>query len=108
MRFSGCRRTPRRECEQALERLAGAGTPILRYHARLLLGHAESELGDPRRAYAAYEVARAAPARLPSLRAVSRSHGHFRPGSPMFSGIPLVDTYLSVYDFITWNCRRSW
>ena len=47
-----------RRCQLALATIAHGETPILIYHARLLLGHALSRLGDPAAAYDAYQTAR--------------------------------------------------
>jgi CHAT domain-containing protein/tetratricopeptide (TPR) repeat protein len=60
----------RRRCEAALLTLAGIDSPILIYHARLLLGHALTRAGDSAGAYASYQVARDA---LETLR--SRLNG---------------------------------
>jgi len=60
----------RRRCDTALARLAGAESPILTYHARLLQGHALTRSGDCAGAYAAYQAAREA---LETLR--SRLNG---------------------------------
>jgi CHAT domain-containing protein len=60
----------RRRCDAALARLSGVESPILVYHARLLLGHALTRGGDSAGAYAAYQVARDA---LETLR--SRLNG---------------------------------
>jgi CHAT domain-containing protein len=50
----------RSECARALDDLKDDDTPSLTYHAQLILGNAEAALGDPRRAYASYQVAREA------------------------------------------------
>jgi tetratricopeptide (TPR) repeat protein len=47
-------------CQLALARIAHGETPILIYHAQLLLGHALLRLGDPEAAYHAYQTAREA------------------------------------------------
>lgn len=47
-----------RHCATALGRMAHIGTPILTYHAHLLLGHATATLGDRAGAVAAYQTAR--------------------------------------------------
>jgi CHAT domain-containing protein len=60
----------RERSEAALARLSGIGSPILTYHARLLLGHALARSGDSPGAYASYQVARDA---LETLR--SRLNG---------------------------------
>jgi CHAT domain-containing protein/tetratricopeptide (TPR) repeat protein len=60
----------RRRCEAALLQLSGIDSPILVYHARLLLGHALARTGDSAGAYASYQVARDA---LETLR--SRLNG---------------------------------
>jgi CHAT domain-containing protein/tetratricopeptide (TPR) repeat protein len=57
-------------CEAALAKLYNVESPILIYHARLLLGHALTRSGDSAAAYASYEVARDA---LETLR--SRLNG---------------------------------
>jgi CHAT domain-containing protein len=60
----------RRRSEAALSRLSNVESPILIYHARLLLGHALTRVGDSAGAYASYQVARDA---LETLR--SRLNG---------------------------------
>jgi len=60
----------RRRCESAIVKLSGVESPILVYHARLLLGHALTRLGDSAGAYASYQIARDA---LETLR--SRLNG---------------------------------
>ena len=60
----------RRRCDAALAKLADVGSPILTYHARLLLGHALARGGDSAGAYASYQIARDA---LETLR--SRLNG---------------------------------
>jgi CHAT domain-containing protein len=60
----------RRRSEAALAKLSGVESPILIYHARLLLGHALTRSGDSAGAYASYQVARDA---LETLR--SRLNG---------------------------------
>ncbi|HLG57667.1 MAG TPA: CHAT domain-containing tetratricopeptide repeat protein [Vicinamibacterales bacterium] len=60
----------RHSCDLALAQLSDLESPILTYHARLLLGHALSRSGDRAGAYAAYQVAREA---LETLR--SRLNG---------------------------------
>ena len=57
-------------CETALARLSGVESPILIYHARLLLGHAHTRRGNSALAFASYQVARDA---LETLR--SRLNG---------------------------------
>jgi CHAT domain-containing protein len=59
-----------RRCEAALAKLSNGGSPILIYHAHLLLGHALTRLGDSAGAFASYQVARDA---LETLR--SRLNG---------------------------------
>jgi CHAT domain-containing protein/tetratricopeptide (TPR) repeat protein len=59
-----------RHCEAALAKLSDVESPILIYHARLLLGHAQTRRGDSAGAYASYQVARDA---LETLR--SRLNG---------------------------------
>jgi CHAT domain-containing protein len=54
------RTAARRYCDEALETLGPDGTPILVYHARLMLGHVASHAGDRELAYASYDAARAA------------------------------------------------
>ena len=56
----------RQSCGNALARLSDVDSPILTYHARLLLGHALSRGGDLCGAYESYQVARHA---LETLRA---------------------------------------
>jgi CHAT domain-containing protein/tetratricopeptide (TPR) repeat protein len=60
----------RRRAQAALDTLANVESPILIYHARLMLGHALSRSGDSTGAYASYQVARDA---LETLR--SRLNG---------------------------------
>jgi tetratricopeptide (TPR) repeat protein len=60
----------RRRADQALTQLSDIESPILTYHARLLLGHALSRTGDRAGAYASFQVARDA---LETLR--SRLNG---------------------------------
>ena len=60
----------RRRCDAALAQLSDVESPILTYHARLLLGHALSRSNDRAGAYAAYQIAREA---LETLR--SRLNG---------------------------------
>ena len=48
----------RQSCGNALARLSHIDSPILTYHARLLLGHALSRAGDLSGAYESYQVAR--------------------------------------------------
>lgn len=60
----------RRRCESAIETLSDVESPILIYHARLLLGHALTRSGDSAGAYASYQIARDA---LETLR--SRLNG---------------------------------
>lgn len=48
----------RRRADAAIETLAGVESPILTYHAHLLLGHALTRSGDSAGAYASYQVAR--------------------------------------------------
>jgi CHAT domain-containing protein len=60
----------RRRSEAAIARLDGIESPILVYHARLLLGHALARENDSPGAYASYQVARQA---LETLR--SRLNG---------------------------------
>jgi CHAT domain-containing protein len=59
-----------RRCEAAIQTLSTVESPILIYHAHLLLGHALTRQGDSARAYAAYQIAREA---LETLR--SRLNG---------------------------------
>lgn len=54
----GAAEAARRQCESALQKLADVDTPILTYHARFLLGRAESECGNQAAAHASYQVAR--------------------------------------------------
>ena len=60
----------RQRSEAALAKLSDVESPILIYHARLLLGHALSRISDSAGAYASYQVARDA---LETLR--SRLNG---------------------------------
>jgi CHAT domain-containing protein len=50
----------RRRCARALSQLSRVESPILRYHAHLLQGHAMTRAGDRIGAYASYQTARAA------------------------------------------------
>jgi len=59
-----------RRCEAAIQKLSNVESPILIYHAHLLLGHALTRVGDSAGAYTAYQVARDA---LETLR--SRLNG---------------------------------
>jgi CHAT domain-containing protein len=59
-----------RRCESAIQKLANIESPILIYHAHLLLGHALTRIGDSAGAFASYQVAREA---LETLR--SRLNG---------------------------------
>ncbi len=59
-----------RRCEAAIQTLANVESPILIYHAHLLLGHALTRVGDSSGAFASYQVARDA---LETLR--SRLNG---------------------------------
>ncbi len=59
-----------RRCEAAIQKLATVESPILIYHAHLLLGHALTRTGDSAGAYASYQIARDA---LETLR--SRLNG---------------------------------
>jgi CHAT domain-containing protein len=59
-----------RRCEAAIQTLANVESPILIYHAHLLLGHALTRVGDSAGAFASYQVARDA---LETLR--SRLNG---------------------------------
>lgn len=47
-----------RRAEDALHKLSDIESPILIYHARLLLGHALTRSGDAAGAYASYQIAR--------------------------------------------------
>src|SRR5262249_52816122 len=47
-----------RRCAAAIEKLSKVESPILIYHALLLLGHALARVGDSAGAFAAYQVAR--------------------------------------------------
>jgi CHAT domain-containing protein/tetratricopeptide (TPR) repeat protein len=59
-----------RRCQAAIEKLSNVESPILIYHAQLLLGHALTRVGDSAGAFASYQVARDA---LETLR--SRLNG---------------------------------
>jgi CHAT domain-containing protein len=59
-----------RRCDAAIEKLSSVESPILVYHAHLLLGHALTRTGDSAGAFAAYQIARDA---LETLR--SRLNG---------------------------------
>jgi CHAT domain-containing protein/tetratricopeptide (TPR) repeat protein len=48
----------RGHCDEALQRLGDRGTPMLIYHARLLIGHVAAGLGDRPAATHAYQAAR--------------------------------------------------